>query len=51
MKGVKGFTAFTPESEQAFVAELRFMRTLHELSLWQRDSDPPTLGCRGRPGF
>ena len=51
VKDVKGFSAFTPESEQAFVAELRFMRTLHEANLWHRAGDAWVTGLLPKGGL
>ena len=39
IKDEKKFVGFTPESEQALVAELILMRTLHADGLWHRVND------------
>ena len=39
VKDEKKFSAFTPESEQDLVAEMRFMRVLREGELWHKASD------------
>ena len=39
VKDEKKFSAFTPESEQVLVAELRLMGYLHENNMWGRVND------------
>ena len=39
VKDEKRFSAFTPESEQVLVAELRLMGYLHENNMWGRVND------------
>ena len=39
IKDEKTFVAFTPESEQILVAELRLLRHLHAHNMWARASD------------
>ena len=44
IKDVKHFTGHTPESEQAFTAELVFMRLLAERDLWHQVGDAWVAG-------
>ena len=51
IKDEKKFTAFTPESEQALVAELQLMRTMHEHNLWHRVNDAWVTGLLPKGGL
>ena len=44
VKDEKNFSAFTPESEQVLVAELRLMGYLHENNMWGRVNDAWVTG-------
>ena len=44
IKDEKNFKGFTPETEQHYVAELEFLKVLHERNLWERANSAYVTG-------